>query len=406
MKKINVERLKVGMYISDINSAWTDHPFLLNHFLVKDGGIIKKIISAGVREVYIDPSKGIDVSGAPTDAEIKRKINGDITNIAGDKKQSGRKELFRKVTVQEEIGNAKKIHGEAVKIVRNTMNEARLGRRVSVKWVESVVGEISESILRCPDALLSLCRVKNKDGYTFQHSVSVSALQVAFSCSIGLDERSIYFAGIGGLLHDIGKIMIPDNILNKPGKFTEDEFAIMKSHVIEGKKILDSADGVEEISKQIAYEHHERYDGTGYPKGLRGEEISGTGRMAAICDVYDAITSDRVYHRGMTPNEALSKILEWSSFHFDRLLVEKFVRTVGIYPVGTLVQLESDLIGVVAEQYADNLLYPIIKVIYDSKRGRYINPAYLDLSKKSASNEIVGQVPHEKLGINPLSFLF
>ncbi|MHB1665375.1 MAG: HD-GYP domain-containing protein [bacterium] len=406
MKKITVKQLKVGMYISDINSGWSEHPFLLNHFPVKNSNTINKIISVGIKEVYIDPSKGIDVPDAPTDIDIKKKINGDMINIARDKKQNEKKELFRKVTIQEEIGNAKKIHCEAVKIVRNAMNEARLGRQVSIKWLEPVVGEIYESIMRCPDALLSLCRVKNKDDYTFQHSVSVSALQVAFSCSIGLDERSIYFAGIGGLLHDIGKIMIPDNILNKPDKLTEDEFVIMKSHVIEGKKILDLVEGIEEISKQIAYEHHERYDGTGYPKGLRGEEISGTGRMAAICDVYDAITSNRVYRRGIMPNEALSKILEWSSFHFDRFLVEKFVRTVGIYPVGTLVQLEFDLIGVVAEQYADNLLCPIVKVIYDSKRGRYINPVYLDLSEKSADNEIVGLVLHEKLDIDPLSFLF
>ena len=393
------------MYVSDINSSWTDHPFLLNQFLVKDKKMINKIISVGVREVYIDPSKGLDVPDAPTYAEIQKEIEGDMINIAGDKKEGRRGDSYRRVTIYEEMGSAKKIFGEAVRIIHNIMNEARLGNQVGIERAEPVVGQISDSILRCPDAFLSLCRVKNKDDYTFQHSVAVCALQVAFSRSVGLDERSIYYAGIGGLIHDIGKIMVPGNILNKPGKLTEDEFAIMKSHVSESKKILDSISGIENISKQVACEHHERYDGTGYPNGLSGEAISRTGRMAAICDVYDAITSDRVYHKGMTPHEALSKILEWSSFHFDRLLVEQFVRAVRIYPVGTLVQLKSGLIGVVVEQCEENLLYPSVRVFYDSGRGRYVEPLYLDLSKINGEDKIELQVSPEKLGIDPLSFL-
>ena len=366
MKKISILQMKVGMYVADLNIEWINHPFFKNKFLIKNEDMIKKLVGAGVRELYIDPSKGLDVEDAPTYAEVHDKIMADMTGIVSDKKTAAAKNKERlsgRISVHEEINAAKKTYGEATRIVKNVMHEIRLGKQVKVEQITPFVEEISDSIMRSPDAMLSLTRVKNKDDYTFQHSVSVCALQVAFSRSAGFSERDVYHAGVGGLLHDIGKIMIRDNILNKPDKLTDDEFIIMKSHVAEGKKILDSAQGIEEVSKQVACEHHERYDGTGYPKGLKGEEISKMGKMAAICDVYDALTSDRIYHKGMNATEALGKILEWSAFHFDRRLVEQFIRVIGIYPVGTLVKLESGLIGVVTEQYKDDFLHPLVKFL-------------------------------------------
>jgi putative nucleotidyltransferase with HDIG domain len=279
---------------------------------------------------------------------------------------------------------------------------------VQVEAVEPVVEQMTESILRNSGALLSLCRVKNKDDYTFQHSVSVCALLVAFCRAAGLDAQTIHLAGVGGLLHDIGKVCVPTGLLNKPARYTEDEFAQMKNHVSESKRILDQTDGISQISVQVAYEHHERYDGSGYAQGLKGEAISQMGRMAAICDVYDAITADRVYHKGMAPHEALRKIFEWSKFHFDPVLVQQFMRAIGIYPVGTMVMLESGRIGVVLEQSEGSLLQPLVRVFYDSKRMQYIPPAEVDLAKREGhggADKILGHETPEKWGIKLEQFL-
>jgi putative nucleotidyltransferase with HDIG domain len=390
------------MYVADLGSNWMDHPFVRNHFAVKDEETIRKIVDSGIREVYIDPAKGHDVADAPTETEVRREIEAEMMRVATEEAPQ------KRASAREEMGRAQKVQGEANKIIHNIMSDVRLGKQVQVEAVEPVVEQMTESILRNSGALLSLCRIKNKDDYTFQHSVSVCALLVAFCRSVGLDAQTIHLAGVGGLLHDIGKMRVPDSILNKPGSFTDAEFKIMKSHVVESKAILEQTPGITEISIQVAHEHHERHDGSGYAQGLKGEAISQMGRMAAICDVYDAITSDRVYHKGMAPHEALRKIFEWSKFHFDPVLVQQFMRTIGIYPVGTMVMLESGRIGIVTEQAEGSLLQPLVKVFYDSKRMQYIEPHEIDLAKpvgKGGADKIVGHETGEKWGIKPAEFM-
>ena len=401
-KKISVQQLKPGMYVADLGSDWMAHPFLRNQFAVEDEATVRKIVEAGIHEVYIDPARGLDVADAPTEHEVRKEIEAEMLRVATATVPGP------KITVGEEIGRAKKVHSEANKIIHNIMHDVRLGKQVQVEALEPVVEQMTESILRNAGALLSLCRVKNKDDYTFQHSVSVCALLVAFCRAAGLDADTIHLAGVGGLLHDIGKVRIPDNILNKPGQFSEDEFRIMKNHVVESKRILDATDGIAEISIQVAHEHHERHDGSGYAQGLKGEAISQMGRMAAICDVYDAITSNRVYHKGMAPHEALRKIFEWSKFHFDPILVQQFMRAIGIYPVGTMVMLESGRIGVVLEQAEDSLLRPLVKVFYDGRRNQYITPQEVDLSKPEGhggADKITSHETPEKWGIDLGQFL-
>jgi putative nucleotidyltransferase with HDIG domain len=401
-KKISVEQLKPGMYIADLGADWMDHPFLRNQFPVKDEAMVRRIADAGIRELYIDPAQGLDVADAPTEHEVHRELEAEMQRVAAEPIQ------IRRVGTREELGRARVVHGEANKIIHNIMNDVRLGKQVQVEAVEPVVEKMTESILRNSGALLSLCRVKSKDDYTFQHSVSVCALLVAFCRAANLDAETIRLAGIGGLLHDIGKVHVPIKLLNKPDRYTEDEFTRMKNHVVESKKILDATDGISEISVQVAYEHHERHDGSGYAQGLKGEQISRMGRMAAICDVYDAITSDRVYHKGLAPHEALRKIFEWSKFHFDPALVQQFMRATGIYPVGTMVMLESGRIGVVLEQSEVSLLRPLVRVFYDSKRMLYIPPAEVDLAKPEGhggADKILSHETPEKWGIKLEQFM-
>ena len=401
-KKISIDQLKPGMYVSDLGSDWMSHPFLRSAFAVKDEAMVKKIAESGIHEVYIDPSRGDDVPDAPTAEEVTEHLEHEMLKAAAEPVPE------RRIAAGEEMARAKKIHGEANKIIHNIMQDVRLGQQVKLEQAEPVVMQMTESILRNGGALLSLTRVKNKDDYTFMHSVSVCALLVSFCRAMDMDADVIHLAGIGGLLHDIGKVKVPDAILNKPGRLTDDEFKVMKCHVVESKKILSETDGISETSIQVAAQHHERHDGSGYPEGLKGEAITQMGQMAAICDVYDAITSERCYHKGLVPHEALRKIFEWSKFHFNPTLVQAFLRTIGIYPVGTLVLLESGRIGVVVEQSESNLLQPRVKLFFDSRKQGYITPQEVDLAKPlghGGGDRIVSHETPEKWGIDPLKFL-
>jgi HD-GYP domain-containing protein (c-di-GMP phosphodiesterase class II) len=401
LKRIDVLQLKPGMYIHDLNCDWMSHPFLRKRFRVTSEAQVAQVAAAGIHELYIDTAQGDDAPDAPTESEVRVATEQEMLRVATEPQRS-------KISTGEELGRARRIVGEASQIVRDIMQDARLGKQVRIEQVEPMVERITDSILRNSGALLSLSRVKNKDDYTFVHSVSVCALLVSFGRALGMGREDIHYLGIGGMLHDIGKTTIPDAILNKPGRLTEDEFLVMKSHAAQSRSILAATPAIEPTVLQIAGEHHERYDGSGYPDGLKGEEISPMGQMAAICDVYDAITSDRVYHKGMTPAEGLRKIFEWSKFHFNPELVHAFLRTIGIYPVGSLVMLHSGRLAVVVNQNEEDLLKPTVRVIYHSRGNHYLPPEDIDLSRPlgfGGGDRIVGHELPEKWQIDPMRFL-
>lgn len=401
IKKIAISRLLPGMYLHDLNVGWMDHPFMRNQFKISSADEIAQIAGLGVREIYIDTDRGLDVHDAPTADEVKAAIEVEMARTA-DAPHPAR------MARSEEMARAKVIHREANKVVRAMLNDVRLGQAVRLEQAEEVVEAITGSILRNDSALIGLGGIKNKDEYTFQHSVSVCTLLVAFAQSHGMDASSIRLAGIGGLLHDAGKMKVPDAILNKPGKYTDEEFAIMKAHPEEGEKILLSIPGIHAVSIDIAAHHHERYDGSGYPRQRAGEELSEFARMAAIVDVYDAITSTRCYHRGMPAAEGLRKLWEWSKFHFDPKLVQDFIRTVGIYPVGSLVKLESGRLAIVLEQNETSLLSPCVKAVFSTRSNTYIQPLLIDLARPmghGGGDRILGYEDPAKWKIDTIQYL-
>jgi putative nucleotidyltransferase with HDIG domain len=398
IKQIRTDQLKPGMYIHDLNCGWLDHPFISNAFHVRDQATVDKIINLGIRELYIDTIRGADVWEARSQQEVNADLERRLQEIA--KKQPEKPVVTE---LKDETARARRLHGEANKIVRHMMEDIRLGQQVQVDRVEPLVEGMVDSIFRNQDALLPLARLKRHDDYTFQHSVSVCALLVAFGRGMKLPREAIKEMAMGGLLHDVGKARIPDNILNKPAKLSDDEFSKMQSHVTQGVVLLQQADGVSDIAMRVAAEHHERFDGTGYPDKLAGEKISVYGQMAAIVDVYDAISSERVYHKGMPPTQALKKLLEWSSHHFDPQLVQAFIRAIGIYPTGTLVQLESKRLGVVVEQNEGNLLEPVVRVFYHAGKLHYIPPETLNLAK--TQDRIASFENYEKWKIDPYQWL-
>jgi HD-GYP domain-containing protein (c-di-GMP phosphodiesterase class II) len=211
---------------------------------------------------------------------------------------------------------------------------------------------------------------------------------------------------LAGLLHDIGKMKISTEVLNKPGKLTDDEFALIKSHPVEGHKILSNGTGVSEIALDVCLHHHEKLNGSGYPDHLKEEQISIFSKMGAVCDVYDAITSNRPYKNGWEPAESIRKMAEWSGGHFDPVIFHAFVKNVGIYPIGSLVRLESNRLGVVIEQTEKSLLTPKVKVFFSIKSNSRIIPEKLDLSKPGFKDKIASYESPEVWKINDIQELW
>jgi len=402
LKKVDSSQLKVGMYIQDLSCDWMTHPFIRNRFLISSEDEIRKIRQAGIHDVVIDSAKGLDVEDAPTLAEAQAATEREIVELAA------KTPVVTRVSLAEEMQRAVQIRHQAANLVRTVMQDARLGKAIELDQVQPVVQNITESILRNPGALVGLLRIKNKDDYTFLHSVSVCTLLVAFCRSRNLPAEITREAGLGGLLHDTGKALVPDHVLNKPGPLTDEEFAIIKRHPEDGYNILKQSPDIGPIPLDITLHHHERRDGSGYPHKQASDQISELAQMAAIVDVYDAITADRCYHKGMSAAAALRKIYEWSKFHFNPQYAQEFMRCVGIYPVGTLVMLESGRLGVVVEPHETNLLAPKVNVFFHAKKNVYIKPETVDLSRGlgfGGGDKIVSHESPAKWNVDPMRFL-
>ncbi|QIK38898.1 HD-GYP domain-containing protein [Caldichromatium japonicum] len=387
IKKVSVNDLRIGMYIHDLNCGWLDHGFLRNRFRIRSASHIENIRRLGVHEVYIDTDKGYDLPDAPSEGEVVEALERELDKVAAEGQ-----DCLQPETLAQERVKAQRIHSEVLQLISRLMQDARLGLPIQIDQIRVTIAELVSSIFRNQNALLALGRIRHADRYTFEHSVNVSVLMVAFARELGLDPEVIEVIGIGALLHDIGKTKTPEAILNKPGRLTDEEFAIMRSHVVHSREILARIPGFPDVALAVAAEHHERLDGTGYPEGKIGEAISFYGRMASIVDVYDAITSDRVYHRGMEPHQALRKLLEWSRYHLDPQLVRHFIRCVGVYPVGSLVRLESQRLAVVLENKRKGVQEPIVRVVMDARWRRFLPVEDLDLALKirGAKDRILG----------------
>lgn len=402
IKLVPVDQLVSGVYIHDLNCDWWEHPFARSQFRLNTDADIDRIRAAGLHEVYIDTEKGLDIGDhVPTQAEVHAALEQQMLEVAAATPP-------HRSALAEEQMRATAIHQQAHRAVRAVMQDARLGAAIQMEGVEAVVEAITGSILRNSSAMLGLLCIKNKDEYTFLHCVGVCTLMVTFAQSLGLSAEESRQGGIGGLLHDVGKAFVPDHILNKPGPLSEVEFEIMKRHPVDGFGVLQPITGIQEIPLQIALRHHERLDSSGYPGQWPADQISQLVRMASIVDVYDAITADRCYHRGIPPTEALRKLFEWSKHQFDPLLVKAFMRCVGIYPVGSLVRLESGRLGVVIEQNDANLLTPRVRVFFSIKANTHIQPLIVDLGRPlghGGADRITGFEDPEKWKVDPQQFM-
>jgi putative nucleotidyltransferase with HDIG domain len=388
LKRISVHQLTLGMHLKEFCGSWMEHPFFRTSFVLKDPKDIESIVGSSIKEVWIDCDKGLDVASGETavsEAESEAQVEDELKQIANGQRQ------LAPVSAAQELERAVKICGQARQAVVSMFEEVRMGNAVDVGGAKLLVEEISDSVSRNPGALISLARLKTADDYTYMHSVAVCAMMVALAKQLGLDQAQTRSAGLAGLLHDLGKAVMPMDVLNKPGKLTDVEFTIIKSHPVEGHKMLLGGVNVDPIAIEVCLHHHEKMDGSGYPDRLEGDQISLWARMGAVCDVYDAITSNRPYKSGWDPAESLRKMAEWTKGHFDPQVFQAFVKGMGIYPVGSLVRLSSGRIGVVTEQTGKSLTTPRVKVFFSTKSNMRIVPQLIDLSSPDTSEKIAAR---------------
>lgn len=392
LRKIAVSDLTLGMYIHEFCRPRINDPFWTTHVEreLRDEAVLRRI-QASTREVWIDTRLGRGPDGTHS-PQLDSAASCPDTDTSP-------------ATMEKELARAKLICGRAKTAVMTMFSDARMGRSMNTEDVDLLVEEISTSVMRHPHALISLSRLKTSDEYTYMHSVAVCALMVALARQMELDEELVREAGVAGLMHDVGKMMIPPAILNKPDRLTFEEYEAMKYHPQAGLKILQGSQQVTQTVMDVCLHHHEKVDGSGYPYGLKGEEISVFARMGAICDVYDAVTSDRPYKKGWDAARSIREMASWKG-HFDEKIFQHFVKTVGIYPVGALVRLKSERLGVVIEQGEKSLLHPKVKVFLSTRTKIAFQPEVVNLADPIESDAIVKYELAEEWGVRDVDNLW
>jgi len=386
LKKIPVAELKLGMYLYALSGSWIEHPFWRSKFIIEDPNDIILIEKSAVLDAWIDVEKS--TSELQGELQCTLHIRPALDSDHGaDNVQFVEKNPTRSTSMAVEIEHAKKILAGASETVNAILDEARMGKPISLAGARDAVQQITSSVMRNPGALITLARAKTATDYIAMHSAAVSALMIALARQLKMSDSEVREAGLAGLLHDIGEVDTPAEILNRPGTLTETEFAGIKHHAVLAHCLLVESGQMTNAVLDVCLHHHERLDGSGYPFGLAGAQISRLARMAAICDAYDAITSNRPYKKSMGPAEAISMMTEWRANRFDKEILAAFVDCVGRYPIGALVRINSGKLGVVVEQTPDSPTTPKVKIFFSLEAGFLDPPELVDLARQVADEQ-------------------
>jgi len=391
LKKISATDISLGMFVQGMEGSWLTHPFWRSRFVLTDPADVAALKASKVPAVWIDVSKGCDLPAPASAASQEPGLPG-----AGPEAATPVTPPLRapRAHLEDELGRAAEVLQQSRQAMTALFNEARLGKAIDPEKCLPVVEEVTASLSRNPSAFLSLARLKTRDDYTYMHSVAVCGLMVALARHLGLADTEVREAGLAGLLHDVGKMQMPLEVLNKPGALTDTEFGVMRGHPERGFEMLKEGGRVPDAALDVCLHHHEKMDGTGYPYGLAGGQISRLARMGAICDVYDAITSMRPYKAPWNPADAIQRMSQWKG-HFDGDLFSAFVTSIGIYPTGTLVRLQSGRLAVVVDQNPGSLVKPRVRVFFSTRSNMPIPLQMLDLSAPGATDRIVRSEANE-----------
>lgn len=385
IKRIPINKVELGMYVSDLTPGIDENELRPRGF-IRRWETVDKLSDMGLDEIYIDTQRGIDSPFAlpvPTNED----------------------KMIPKVPLEKEREQAEKIYVEAKGLINNLLKNVKIGKPIDIAPVKQLAEDINTSVLNNHNALLCLAAIREKDQYLLEHSVNVGVLMGIFARFLGYEIDTVHQLVTGALLHDIGKIRVPNQVLNKPGVLTPEEWVEMKRHVVYGQEALLKSQGISDVCLSICGMHHERLDGDGYPMGLKDYQINNYARLAAIVDVYDALTATRVYKKGRPPADVMKFILELTDEHLDRELVLLFIRCMSVYPVGTLVELSNSKLAVVISTYHKTPDTPLVKIIYNTRHKHYEKPEVLDLASPRIDLTITGAVNPEHYQININDFI-
>lgn len=409
--KVDISQLKKGMYVSELDRPWTETSFLLQGVLIENAQDISQV-KEFCSFVYIDSDKShasiqadlktISANGSTAqpshphlqtisaDEDNEQPFHPHLQSISENEKVEEKSTFsvsdesdaadLEQNNLQKELKIARKVHTRTRTYIDRALEDVRLGQAVNTDEAKELVTEVANSITRSPHAMVWLTNMKERDEYTSIHCMNVCIMAVSFGRSIGMSKSELETIGLGGLLHDLGKMRVPLEILNKPSKLTVEEFEVMKTHPMEGFNMLKEQGDLPLEVLDIVKHHHERRNGKGYPSQLDGDEINNMTRMVAIVDVYDAITSDRCYHDAITPYDALRNMYEWVNEDFDKDIIEKFIKCLGIYPIGCVVELNLGHVGIVVSASEKSKLRPIVMLVLNSKRERFPMPKLINLA--------------------------
>ena len=366
--KLHVYELQLGMFISRLEIRWQESPFVQQGFDIKTQADIKAVQDV-CDYVYIDTARQKQIHGAA------------LTRNSNPEKKLAFNQAFKE---------AEETFQQTTNLVKTLMDDVRFGNSLNTEAAKVAVAECVDRIIDNTDTMFLLSQMKNQDEYTSQHSLNVCLLAIMLGRYQQLPVVELNNLGLCGLLHDMGKMKVPLEILNKPGKLTDDEMDVMKKHPAWGRDIVMSARTVFPGAVDVAYGHHEKLDGRGYPRGIKASGIGKYTRMIAIVDAYDAITSNRVYQKGRLHLEAVSVLTNNRNSHFDSHFVIQFIDCIGIYPVGNLVEMSSGEVGVIIEKNKLNKTKPTILLLLDAKKQRLQQNRIIDLAaeEKDKADEV------------------
>lgn len=412
MIRVRKEDLRLGMYIQSLEGSWFNHPFWKTKFLLEEMDDLRALQSSDVESVWVDEEQslapalahlGIAAAPAAPEKELtpRERLLQEFASEAPAKPAAAAPAppKPRRVAAPNEFHAAESVLADCKAAVGELFNRIQHGEAAkAIEDAGPVVSGIAESVERNPDALLTLVRVRSLDEYTYMHSIAVSALMINLARQLNLPPDYVKQAGTAGLFMDIGKGFLPAELLSKRIEYDAADWAEMRRHPQLGADAVNASGDMSKIVADVCLHHHEKYDGTGYPHGLKGEDISLFARMAAICDTYDAIASARPHRPAKGPADAVAELYKLKG-HFDETVLTSFIRSIGIYPVGSLVRLESRMLGCVSAQRRDQLTKPVVRVFYSIPQGTHVPVHELDLAEEPAPDKIVAREEPRRWGL-------
>jgi len=378
--KVSVNDVQLGMYISQLDRPWVETPFLFQGFYVTSPQDILELRKC-CQYVFVDETQSkIALPGTRFPLITLRQPRSGAIKLLDAPADLG--------SFRDQLKIALRVHESTKKFISQAMRDVRLGKNIDVREAKKLVVQLAENVVTNPTALLWLTQLKNKDEYTSLHSLNVCVLSLFFGRSMQLTTDQLHTLGLGALLHDIGKLLVPSELLNKPGRLTPLEFCVMQKHTVYGYDLMKNKGELSQDALNIVIQHHERLDGSGYPNKLDNKRISEFSKLVSIVDVYDAITSKRVYHDETTPYKALNDIYKHREREFDPHLVEQFIKCLGIYPIGSLVELNTGQVGVVVFFSEKSHLSPTVMLILDEHKKPYDKYRYINLGSKAWAQHV------------------